>query len=67
MNQSEADEELIFIPLGGVGEFGKNLALYGFSGAWIMVDCGMAFANYQDMRAGDTIECFSVEEIAREI
>jgi hypothetical protein len=27
----------------------------------------MAFANYQDMRAGDTIECFSVEEIAREI
>jgi translation initiation factor IF-2 len=31
------------------------------------VDCGMAFANYQDMRAGDTIECFSVEEIAREI
>ena len=31
------------------------------------VDCGMAFTNYQDMRAGDTIECFSVEEIAREI
>ncbi len=31
------------------------------------VDCGMAFANYQDMRTGDTIECFSVEEIAREI
>jgi len=31
------------------------------------VDCGMAFTDYQDMRAGDTIECFSVEEIAREI
>jgi len=30
-------------------------------------DCGMAFTNYQDMRAGDTIECFSVQEIARQI
>jgi translation initiation factor IF-2 len=30
-------------------------------------ECGMAFTNYQDMRAGDTIECFSVQEIARQI
>jgi translation initiation factor IF-2 len=30
-------------------------------------ECGMAFTNYQDMRAGDTIECFSVQEIARHI
>ena len=28
-------------------------------------ECGMAFENYQDMRAGDVIECFDVEEIAR--
>ncbi|MCC0055370.1 MAG: translation initiation factor IF-2 [Rhodobiaceae bacterium] len=28
-------------------------------------ECGMAFENYQDMRAGDVIECFRVEEIAR--
>lgn len=28
-------------------------------------ECGMAFENYQDMRAGDVIECFEVEEIAR--
>ncbi|MDE1172304.1 MAG: translation initiation factor IF-2 [Parvibaculaceae bacterium] len=28
-------------------------------------ECGMAFENYQDMRAGDTIECFTVEEIKR--
>ncbi|MQT12867.1 translation initiation factor IF-2 [Segnochrobactrum spirostomi] len=28
-------------------------------------DCGMAFESYQDMRAGDVIECFRVEEIAR--
>ena len=28
-------------------------------------DCGMAFANYQDIRVGDVIECFNVETIAR--
>jgi translation initiation factor IF-2 len=28
-------------------------------------ECGMAFANYQDIRAGDVIECFNVESIAR--
>ncbi len=28
-------------------------------------ECGMAFENYQDMRAGDVIECYRVEEIAR--
>ncbi|MCO5148062.1 MAG: EF-Tu/IF-2/RF-3 family GTPase, partial [Aquamicrobium sp.] len=28
-------------------------------------ECGMAFENYQDMRAGDLIECYRVEEIKR--
>jgi translation initiation factor IF-2 len=28
-------------------------------------ECGMAFANYQDIRAGDVIECFNVETIQR--
>ena len=28
-------------------------------------ECGMNFVNYQDMRPGDIIECFRVEEIAR--
>lgn len=28
-------------------------------------ECGMAFESYQDMRAGDVIECFTVEEIKR--
>jgi hypothetical protein len=27
-------------------------------------ECGMAFENYQDMRAGDVIECFRVERAA---
>jgi translation initiation factor IF-2 len=28
-------------------------------------ECGMAFENYEDIRAGDVIECFRVEEIKR--
>jgi translation initiation factor IF-2 len=28
-------------------------------------ECGMAFANFQDIKAGDVIECFTVEEITR--
>ena len=28
-------------------------------------ECGMAFANYQDIREGDIIECYNVETIQR--
>ncbi len=28
-------------------------------------ECGMSFENYEDIRAGDVIECYRVEEIAR--
>ena len=28
-------------------------------------ECGMAFANYQDMKKGDVIECFEVETVQR--
>jgi translation initiation factor IF-2 len=28
-------------------------------------ECGMAFENYQDMRQGDIIECFTVESVKR--
>lgn len=30
-------------------------------------ECGMAFENYEDMRKGDVIECFRVEEVARKL
>ena len=30
-------------------------------------ECGMAFENYQDLRAGDVIEAYEVEEIAAEL
>ncbi len=28
-------------------------------------ECGMAFENYNDIKVGDTIECFEIEEISR--
>jgi ribonuclease J len=41
------NSELVFVPLGGVGEIGMNLALYGYGTAsareWIIVDCGVTF------------------------
>ncbi|MFQ5764453.1 MAG: EF-Tu/IF-2/RF-3 family GTPase, partial [Rhodospirillales bacterium] len=30
-------------------------------------ECGMAFANYQDIQVGDMVECFEIEEVAREL
>lgn len=39
--------ELVFVPLGGVGEIGMNFALYGYGPPngreWIVVDCGVSF------------------------
>ncbi|HET7804040.1 MAG TPA: translation initiation factor IF-2 [Pseudolabrys sp.] len=31
------------------------------------MECGMAFENYQDMRQGDVIECYRVEQIQRSL
>ena len=36
-----AVDELVYIPLGGTGEIGINMNLYGHDGAFIMADCGM--------------------------
>ncbi len=41
-------QELVFVPLGGVGEIGMNLSLYGLGPRpqrWLMVDCGVTFAD----------------------
>ncbi|MEE2762746.1 MAG: ribonuclease J [Pseudomonadota bacterium] len=35
--------DLWFLPLGGTGEIGMNLNLYGHDGDWLMVDCGVTF------------------------
>lgn len=44
-----AGEELVFLPLGGSGEIGMNMNLYGFgrpnARQWIMIDCGVTFGD----------------------
>lgn len=42
MNKSD---ELVFLPLGGCGEIGMNMGLYGYDGSWLMVDCGVTFGD----------------------
>jgi len=41
--------ELLFLPLGGAGEIGMNLNLYGYGPpndqTWVMVDLGITFGN----------------------
>jgi ribonuclease J len=67
----EADE-LVFVSLGGLGEIGMNLALYGFGPRrrrkWLMVDCGLTFAEPE--RAGIEIilpDPQFVEKIKRDL
>ncbi|WP_448202945.1 ribonuclease J [Azospirillum sp. sgz302134] len=38
-------DALYFLPLGGSGEIGMNLNLYGHAGKWLMVDLGISFAD----------------------
>jgi len=37
--------ELLFLALGGSGEIGMNVNLYGTQGKWVMVDLGLTFAD----------------------
>lgn len=52
-------DELVFLPLGGVGEIGMNLGLYGYGPEddrqWLMVDCGITFASEFDEPGVDLI------------
>ena len=45
----KADDELLFLPLGGSGEIGMNLNLYGYGPEdgrqWIIVDLGVTFGD----------------------
>lgn len=38
-------DELLFLPLGGSGEIGMNLNLYGHDGKWLMLDLGISFGD----------------------
>ncbi len=54
-----AHNELVFAPLGGIGEIGMNLSIYGFGDArlrqWLIVDCGVSFASEEHLPGVDLI------------
>ena len=46
MNKTQKPgKELLFCALGGSGEIGMNVNLYGCDGKWLMVDLGMTFSG----------------------
>ena len=54
-----APQELVFAPLGGVGEIGMNLSIYGVGDAhhrtWLAVDLGVSFAAEDHLPGVDLI------------
>ena len=54
-----AQNELVFAPLGGVGEIGMNLSIYGFGDErrrqWLIIDCGVSFASEEHLPGVDLI------------
>ena len=54
-----AQNELVFASLGGIGEIGMNLSIYGFGDErrrqWLIVDCGVSFASEEQLPGVDLI------------
>jgi ribonuclease J len=54
-----AQGELVFAPLGGIGEIGMNLSIYGVGNGvrrqWLIVDCGVSFASEEHLPGIDLI------------
>jgi len=54
-----AHNELVFAALGGIGEIGMNLSIYGFGEPrrrqWLIVDCGVSFASEEQLPGVDLI------------
>jgi ribonuclease J len=39
------ENALYFVPLGGAGEIGMNLNVYGYADDWLIIDCGVTFGD----------------------
>src|SRR5438477_6935940 len=48
-------DALFFVPLGGSGEIGMNLNVYGYRGQWLIVDCGVTFGEEEQQPGVDVI------------
>ncbi len=63
-NGGTSPDELTFAPLGGVGEIGMNLSIYGLNNnslgnkgqrSWLAVDLGVSFGNEEHLPGIDVI------------
>ncbi|BDV34832.1 ribonuclease J [Methylocystis iwaonis] len=69
---STPNTDLVFVPFGGVGEIGMNLALYGYgpprARKWLMVDCGLGFPG-SELPGIDVVypDIAFVEKIAKDV
>lgn len=48
-------DEMTFAPLGGVGEIGMNLSIYGHQGKWLAIDLGVSFGDEEHLPGIDLI------------
>ena len=59
MAQQQQQQQLVFAPLGGVGEIGMNLSIYGLGPegrrSWLAVDLGVSFAAEEHLPGVDLI------------
>ncbi len=72
MTNRQHDADFVFVPFGGVGEIGMNLALYGYgpprARKWLMVDCGLGFPG-SDLPGIDVVypDIGFIEKIAKDV
>ena len=56
---ASVQSEFVFAPLGGIGEIGMNLSIYGVGPEgrrkWLIVDCGVSFAAEEHLPGVDLI------------
>jgi ribonuclease J len=56
---ADPGDELVFAPLGGVGEIGMNLSIYGLGNvrrrSWLAIDLGVSFASEEHLPGVDLI------------
>jgi ribonuclease J len=56
---AQPKQELVFAPLGGIGEIGMNLSIYGLGDErrrqWLMIDLGVSFAAEEHLPGVDLI------------
>lgn len=45
INFNDYDDKLLYVPLGGSNEIGMNFNLYRTDGKWLIIDCGIGFAD----------------------